>query len=649
MVRSPLPPAEKRRARRSEVETGRLRVHDPFDLVRWLALSQPDPRKALAELVQNSLDANARTIRVIRRRDKGRTSLVLWDDGDGVIPEIDRPEALRYIATHVGHSRKRSLSPQERLQLMTQGQYGIGLLGFWSLGERLEMRTSVPGQRPHRLVLFRDRADYQIEPLRGRLPLPERWTEIVVLDLKPDALSALVGRRAADYLGAELRGQLLAREVQLVVEDRIARGTAAKTIHVRPRRFLGERVSALSHLEIPGQPNVQLELYLLGTSSETTTESGVAVYAAGTQVADSFRDLGALGLDHSPWTDERLTGFVDSPALRVAPGSRRGIIPDEAAHLFAMALHGTEPILTALLDSYERRRARELDQEVVKDLRRAFRDFFRRSPRYEALPVSQPNEETTTTAAPTSPSRDNSPELPELDSPPAHPELFPPGPLATVKILPSRLRIECAGERRVRAMASDAEGRHLDTLLVFAWQLSPGLGQLVTTDDAAASVAFQAADRPAKGTLLVVCRSGSIEARAEASINVVEAIGQRDQHGVPDPELVDLPAASWRSRMCEGRWQVNAAHPDGRAIANRPALRLRYLALLFAKEIVLRNSGDPRIEGALEQLVEVAAYADRELATSRLGRRKTVPNGDRVQEDPELAPSAGSETRGQSG
>jgi hypothetical protein len=30
---------------------GRLKAHDPFELIRWLALSQTDPRKALAELV----------------------------------------------------------------------------------------------------------------------------------------------------------------------------------------------------------------------------------------------------------------------------------------------------------------------------------------------------------------------------------------------------------------------------------------------------------------------------------------------------------------------------------------------------------------------------------------------------------------------
>jgi len=37
-----------------------LRPADPFDLIRWLARSQSDPRKAVAELVQNSIDAHAK-------------------------------------------------------------------------------------------------------------------------------------------------------------------------------------------------------------------------------------------------------------------------------------------------------------------------------------------------------------------------------------------------------------------------------------------------------------------------------------------------------------------------------------------------------------------------------------------------------------
>jgi hypothetical protein len=205
----------RRRRGTKGVTRGRLKVHDPFELVRWLALSQPDPRKALAELVQNSLDAGARSIRVLRQTKRGTPCLTIWDDGEGVIPELDRPEALKYIATHIGHSRKRTLTPQQRLELMTQGQYGIGLLGFWSLGEMLEIRTAMPGQKPFRLVLYRDRPQYKIEPLRGKLAFEDRFTEVVVVGLAKEASTAVGARRAADYLASELRGQLLMRPVEV--------------------------------------------------------------------------------------------------------------------------------------------------------------------------------------------------------------------------------------------------------------------------------------------------------------------------------------------------------------------------------------------------------------------------------------------------
>ena len=46
----------------SKTQSVMLKPADPFDLIRWLARSQSDPRKAVAELVQNSIDAGARQI-----------------------------------------------------------------------------------------------------------------------------------------------------------------------------------------------------------------------------------------------------------------------------------------------------------------------------------------------------------------------------------------------------------------------------------------------------------------------------------------------------------------------------------------------------------------------------------------------------------
>src|SRR3954467_15709981 len=70
----------------------KLRPADPFDLIRWLARSQSDPRKAVAELVQNSIDAHARHIVVSRRRLRGGPALTVRDDGEGVLPGLGREE-----------------------------------------------------------------------------------------------------------------------------------------------------------------------------------------------------------------------------------------------------------------------------------------------------------------------------------------------------------------------------------------------------------------------------------------------------------------------------------------------------------------------------------------------------------------------------
>ncbi len=641
---------------------GKVRPHDPFELIRWLALSQPDPRKALAELVQNSLDAGARKITVTRIRQGGLPCLRILDDGEGIIPEMDRPEALRYIATHIGHSRKRSLSPEERLRLMTQGQYGIGLLGFWSLGRVLEMRTSVPGQRGHHLLLHRDRPDFVIEPLRGRLPLDGRWTEVVVADLHREALGVLGGRRAADYLASELRGQLLSRDVDLVVVDRMSRGRSQKVNPVRPVRFLGERLEGIGPVPVPGHSPIRFEIYLAAGAEGGVEARGIAVYASGTLVAESFHELGPMDLDHDPWTDTRLTGLVDYADFQVTPGSRRSLVPDEAAGAFARAIVVAEPVLNTLLDGLERRKTEELDRALIRDLQRAFRDFYRQRPRYAMLPVASeedagaapgepPDGDTCgnddgggteeerlaeRTAAEESADGRMPSDEPEDEQEPAPPtlDLLPPGPLSSVRLTPSSVRVECLGTRKARAAPLDAAGHPVEAPVAFEWRLEGPVGSLEAIEGSPEIVIVRASALPGEGVLAVTARAGDRAAEARAPVEILEEIPSRGaDEGIPDPELVDQPGDAWRSRMREGRWQVNVGHREYRAIADQAALKLRYLSMLFAKEVVLRSSQDPRLEHPLEQLVEVAAYADRNIGLRRGQKKKRGKGASRLRDE----------------
>jgi hypothetical protein len=408
----------------------------------------------------------------------------------------------------------------------------------------------------------------------------------------------------------------------------MSRGRSPKKIRVKPPRFLGEKLEGLSTVAIPGQPPVKLEVYLTGEGSNGEPSRPIAIYAAGTVVAESFRELAAIGLDREPWTNARLTGMVDFPELHVAPGSRRGVIPDETAHKFAEALRRMEPLLLSILETKERERAEAIDRNLIRDLQRAFRDFYRRRPSYTMLPTERETEGANGEGG--EGGRVEEPQ--DQDAPPgesgAEPaELFPPGPLAAVAISPARVVIEAGSEKVVRASARDAAGRRICEGIDFSWQIAGSVGKLRV--DSGRTV-VEAADAPGEGALSVLARELATGGTASASVpvEIVDLLPSSGHEGIPEPELIDAPGASWRSRLLENRWQVNSGHADYRASSSRPATKLRYLALLFAKEIVLRSSQDPRLEAPLEQMIEVSAYADRKIAERPPGGRLRKPRAE---------------------
>jgi histidine kinase/DNA gyrase B/HSP90-like ATPase len=605
------------RRKHPDTIVGRLKPADPFELIRWLARSQPDPRKALAELVQNSMDAGARKIRVTRLRDHGVTALHVLDDGEGVIPELTRTEALTYIATHVGYSRKRDLTPEQRRELMTQGKYGIGLLGFWAIGQVLEMRTQLLNEPPYVLRLFEDSPRFEIDRLRTRLAFGDRYTEIVVRSLHRPALVSLSARRICDYLAAELRGQLLARDVQILVHDRIARGLAPKVLEVRPVRFEGLRLPLTESIPVEGGAPLRIELYLKPEGGGAT--EGISILCAGSVVYDRIEAFEVADFRRAPWTDPRLTGIVDFAGFQVPPGSRRGVVPDQAALAFAAALRTVEPSIAACLDDAERRAAAEAGPELVRQLERAFRDLHRLAPEYDFFAVRGNGLGASTGTSPSAPGAGAgaSPDLPggapavsaaEDDEPPA---LLRPGPLAAVEIRPAATRVERLGERRLRAVALDASRIPIREGVDFRWRVEPALGTI--EPQAAPAVVFRAG--PERGTVTITASATTIDRSAAASstVDIVEAMAGAagPRTGVPEPTFVEESGASWRSRMREGRWEVNSGHADFIAASETSRRRFRYLATLLAKEIVVHSFPSPEIGPALERLVGVLAITER--------------------------------------
>ena len=200
--------------------------------------------------------------------------------------------------------------------------------------------------------------------------------------------------------------------------------------------------------------------------------------------------------------------------------------------------------------------------------------------------------------------------------------MLPAGPLHGVALSPSPVRVACNTSQRIRARAHDVAGRAILDGVQFEWTLEGRVGTLEGAEAGADTTTLHAADLPDSGAVQVIARQGRLEVHAEHSVIVLEQIDSaRSDEGIPTPEFVHRPGAAWRSRMLAGCWQVNSGHRDYRDSVERPALRLRYLAMLFAKEVVLRSHQDPRLEAPLEQLVEVTGYADRNLASGRTSTR----------------------------
>jgi Histidine kinase-, DNA gyrase B-, and HSP90-like ATPase len=63
---------------------GKLKIGDDWNAIRIIALSQNNPLKAIAEFVENSVDAHARTVTITRGREHGEHYLSIKDDGEGV-------------------------------------------------------------------------------------------------------------------------------------------------------------------------------------------------------------------------------------------------------------------------------------------------------------------------------------------------------------------------------------------------------------------------------------------------------------------------------------------------------------------------------------------------------------------------------------
>ncbi len=587
-----------------------LRIGDDWNAISIIAMAQQNPLKAVAELVENSIDAGAKKILITRGREGGEAFLSIHDDGSGIQVRDDGVPDFDYVATHICDSLKRR-QKQQQPDRSVQGEFGIGLLSFWTLGEELTLASAGTDGRNYQMRMGRDSPHYAVSKRRDLVP-------IVGTDLKIKPLLPGLGRFHGDkirwYLGAELRDRIRASGVEIVVQDRQARAE----FRVEPREFDGQPVRDLGPLATPfGE--VQLELYLADSAS------GVGLYRSGTRVLASLDEIDRFA--NTVWVSGAVEGTIDAPFLRLTPGTRSGIIRDVHFEALMYALRPVAAKLEALLE--ERRRAQEeqTSRRLLRSIQRAFREALMGLPNdeYDLFDVERVRRTTRGTSGAAAnvdaPSNDESNESGARPNKPQKDFFNFAGPLHSVRIVPQSAAIRVGDVKSLRAICRDRSRRRVADNVQLAWRVVEGAGTLEPTRGE--TVDFTAPHTPGRVRISVIAEQHDICLEAEAIFTIADeliesaataSIGQ----GLPNYTFEPAPAALWRSRFDDAAnvIVVNNGHRDFVYASRSAAAQLRYIARLYAKEMVRRTFPGAPADELLERMVELTLHVEDHLRLS---------------------------------
>lgn len=556
-----------------------LAIGDDRSAILIIQQSQPDPQKALAELIENGIDARASQIRITRRKREGAVEIVVEDNGEGVKAGPDGCPDFDRIAHGICDSYKKYLDADARQGI--QGEYAIGILGFAAIGAELEMISRTAASPTRGLRLRAGSVEY--ETFAPKHSLAAAGSVITVRQVRKEIQSRLTADKLSRYLGSELRDRIRSARVEIRIEDKLPGG---RSLTVQPRRFEGRKIPGLGDILVGGG-RVKFELYVAGEG----TEARVAVVRRGTRVLDDMGDIEELA--HEPWNTGRLEGLVHFDLLTPAPASRKGIVPDESLRRFIDTVSRVEPAVRAFLEGIEKEKDEELGRTLVREVQEVFASVVNElaadynwfdGQKGGPLPGTRSGGGT----------RRQEVRLSR-------------GPLASVEIVPRLAQISPGESKRFSARALDPHGALIPVDVVYAWRHSSPLASLAAEGPEAT---LQAGDTEGEGRLGVMAQQGSTVVEAEAGFLILKVKKVTGGRRLPFLEPIHRPDEEWRSRWVQSRGVIeyNTGHANYIQARQRGKRGLlRYVALLVAKELVLHNFAGKQSPLLLERMVEVVS------------------------------------------
>ncbi|MBU4376840.1 MAG: ATP-binding protein [Candidatus Omnitrophica bacterium] len=587
---------------------GRLRIGSNWNAITIIALSQTNPLKAIAEFVENSIDAQARHITIIRGKERGEHYLKVIDDGQGIPCAEEGMPDFKYVATHICDSLKTRLK-HEGIQNI-QGEFGIGLLSFWTVGHRLLMVSSGKDGKIYQMSMEKGKPGYSIAPRFHLLPI--KGTQLTISPLLA-GIRILNGEKIQRYLASELRDRIRHTGVKIKIIDR----TSRSELEVEPRKYEGQLIHNLPAMTTPFG-DVYMEIYL----SEKNAENCISLFRGGTRLLPNISTLDFFQCE--PWTSGYFQGIIDAPFLHITPGTRDGVIRDEHFAKFCDCIEPLKEHLTKIGLEQSKAEDERMSKNILRSVQKALReamlilpqeeyDWFDIGQRKTAFSGSNNNitDESGATIINNVRRREGNGQR----------EFFEiAGPLFSARIHPGSALVQAGKAKSFRAVGLDRSKRQVEQRLTYQWAISEGVGTIDKHDGEVAI--FNAPNEPGLCKLRLVARQADTTCEAEAVITVIDSLlkapvenSEFSNKGLPAYTLESAAGRMWRSRYDKERniIIINSGHRDFIFAGRERTRKLRYVLRLFAKELVLHNFVGETAEQFLEHLVELSLYAEENL------------------------------------
>ncbi|OHD70864.1 MAG: hypothetical protein A2W19_07980 [Spirochaetes bacterium RBG_16_49_21] len=602
------------RKQKKDTGTGRLKIGDNWNAITIIALSQTNPLKAIAEFAENSIDAKARNIQIIKGKHRGEHYLRVIDDGEGI-------DDFKYVATHIADSIKKRLKSEGIAGI--QGEFGIGLLSFWTVGEELVLTSTGKEGITRRMRLVKNNPGYSIAPVNALFG--NRGSELLIQPILP-GIRQLNGEKIQNYLASELRDRISKSGVNISIIDR----TARKQLTVRPRQFTGRLLHNLPEIKSP-IGDIYCELYL----SEPKPEHAVGLYRFGTRVLPSIASLDRFNA--SPWTSGYIEGIIDVSFLQLTPGTRDGIIFDASYDSFCESMAEVTALLSEIVSEQEKTEEEKTSRNIMQKVKKALREAFLILPREEYNWLDIHTGDRATQGDGTGSSRDSEPASGHRPEPAtaaggatseaiaktaekaAQKAFFEyPGPLYGLLMSPSSAIMGVSEKKKFRAIARDRNKRQINSGVDTKWKIKEGSGTLDPPEGEI--VEFTAPDEPGISIIEATAFQDDATAAAESVITVTDQLmpkkdssaGLMNKKGLPGYTYRKAPGELWRSRFDLEKYVIviNNGHADFIFASKNNTRKLKYILRLYSKELILGNFPELSKEELLERMIELTLYTE---------------------------------------